>query len=77
MFLLSMGAGIENLLVALAAERLGSCWVGSTLFCQDAVRRVLDLPSALEPMGAIAVGRPAETPRDRPLRDLERFVLRR
>lgn len=77
MFLLSMGAGIENLLVALAAERLGSCWVGSTLFCQDAVRRVLDLPSALEPMGAIAVGRAAETPRDRPLRDVERFVLRR
>jgi coenzyme F420-0:L-glutamate ligase/coenzyme F420-1:gamma-L-glutamate ligase len=51
MFILSVGAAVENLLVSLAAEGLGSCWVGSTLFCQEVVREALDLPDDWKPMG--------------------------
>jgi coenzyme F420-0:L-glutamate ligase/coenzyme F420-1:gamma-L-glutamate ligase len=77
MFLVSMGAGVENLLVALAADGLGSAWVSSTMFCKDVTRRVLELADDWDPMGAIAVGYAAESPGFRPPRDVSSYLLSR
>jgi coenzyme F420-0:L-glutamate ligase/coenzyme F420-1:gamma-L-glutamate ligase len=76
MFLVSVGAAVENLLVALAVEGLGSCWVSSTLFCRDAAAGALGLPPGWEPMGAVGVGHPAAPAPDRPDRDPGQFMVR-
>jgi coenzyme F420-0:L-glutamate ligase/coenzyme F420-1:gamma-L-glutamate ligase len=75
MFVVAAGAGVQNFLVALAGERLGSAWVSSTMFCRDVVREVLGLPQEWDPMGAVAVGHAAAAPAERPPRDAGDFVV--
>jgi coenzyme F420-0:L-glutamate ligase/coenzyme F420-1:gamma-L-glutamate ligase len=75
MFVVAGGAAVQNLLVQLAVEGLGSAWVSSALFCPDVVREVLEVEG--EPLGVIAVGHALEPPKPRQDRDPRGYVVER
>jgi F420 biosynthesis protein FbiB-like protein len=58
MALLSLGAAVENLMLAAADAGYASCWVAAPIFCPDAARDALDLPEAWLPHAMVLVGRP-------------------
>jgi coenzyme F420-0:L-glutamate ligase/coenzyme F420-1:gamma-L-glutamate ligase len=68
MFTVAVGAAVQGLLVALATEGIGSCWIGSTIFAPEVTREVLGLAEDWSPLGAVAIGHPLEelTPRQAP-----------
>jgi coenzyme F420-0:L-glutamate ligase/coenzyme F420-1:gamma-L-glutamate ligase len=76
MFLLSGGAAIQNLLLALHARGLASCWISSTLFCQDETRAVLDADDDWYALGTVACGPMPEAgaTRPRPPLDLAELI---
>jgi coenzyme F420-0:L-glutamate ligase/coenzyme F420-1:gamma-L-glutamate ligase len=77
MFVVATGAAVQSLLIALAAEELGSCWVSSTIFCPAASAAALGVPAHWQAMGAVAVGVPAEPAGPRPPLDPTDYVTHR
>lgn len=78
LFLAAGAAGVQNALIALAVDGVGSAWVSSTMFCPDTVRESLDLPGSWVPLGAIAIGYPLSPPDARySISDLSDYLYRR
>ena len=65
MFVAAGGAAVQNLMVALAAQGVGSCWISSSLFAPDVAARALDLEPSWQALGCVAAGyaREIQTPR--------------
>jgi coenzyme F420-0:L-glutamate ligase/coenzyme F420-1:gamma-L-glutamate ligase len=74
LFLVAAGAAVQNMLISLSSQGLGSAWISSTMFCPDTVRELLDLPASWQPLGGIAVGYPVATPPPRPPRTADQFI---
>lgn len=79
MFMLSGGAAIQNLLLALSAQGLASCWISSSIFCREEAREALGMGASWSALGTIACGPMPEggPPVPRPPIDLETLMDRR
>ncbi len=55
-----VSASIQNMMLLVHKEGLGTCWVGA--FDENAVIKILNLPKNLRPIAIIPVGYPAEKP---------------
>jgi F420 biosynthesis protein FbiB-like protein len=75
MMVQSVAAAIQNLLLALHARGLASCWLCAPLFCPEVVKGVLGLPRYVEPQALIIVGRPGEAPSPPPRRPLSQLAF--
>jgi len=58
----SLGAALQNMLLAAHAKGLGACWFSAPGFCKETVRKMLKIPDEIEPEALIAMGYPAEKP---------------
>ena len=71
----STAMAVQNLLLAAHAAGLAACWMCGPLFCQDAVRSVLNLGSDWQPQAIVTLGFPASLGKPyarRPLSDVVR-----
>jgi len=73
MDLLSLGAALENLLLAAHGQGLGACAIGS--FHIPSVRSIVSLPQHLEPKLLVALGHPASQPDPPSLRPLNEICF--
>jgi F420 biosynthesis protein FbiB-like protein len=78
MALLSLGAAVENLMVAAPEHGLASCWVAAPIFCPEAARDALSLPAEWLPHAMVVLGHPDPAYGGRvrpevPLEDLRAF----
>ena len=79
MALLSLGAAVENLMLAAAAVELASCWVAAPIFCPEAARDAIHLDEHWLPHALVMVGHPdaSYVGRPRPPIPLEDLRARR
>jgi coenzyme F420-0:L-glutamate ligase/coenzyme F420-1:gamma-L-glutamate ligase len=72
----SLGAALQNALLAAYAIGLDTGWMCAPLFSPDTVRAALNLDARLIPHALIAVGYKAAEPKRRPHRPIDELIVR-
>jgi F420 biosynthesis protein FbiB-like protein len=72
----SLGAAVQNMLLAAYQFGIDGGWMCAPLFCPDVVRDALDLPSNHIPHALIPLGHAAADPKRRPRRPLSDLITR-
>ena len=74
MFVAAGGAAVQNLMVALAAQSVGSCWISSSVFAPEVAARALGLDAQWHALGCVAAGYASEPPAARRTVDSQGFL---
>ncbi len=77
MALESLGAALQNFMLAAAEEGFGSCWVAAPIFAPEEARDALGLASDWIPQALLVAGLPdpAYEPRRRPELDFDSLIV--
>lgn len=75
LFIVAGGAAVQNLMIRLAAEGIGTAWISSTMFAPQIVREHFALGPRAIPLGAVALGHPARPAKDRPARKAADYLI--
>jgi len=70
----SLGAAIQNMLLAAHTKGLGACWFCAPIFCKDAVKEALHISGDIEPQALIALGYAGERPSTPPRKPLQSYA---
>ena len=70
----SLGAALQNIMLAAHARGLASCWMCAPVFCPEVVRDALGLPAELIPHALLTMGYGAKPPPQRERPSLEEIV---
>lgn len=73
----SLGAALQNIMLAAHANGLASCWMCAPVFCSDVVRDALGLAPELIPHAIVTIGYPARPPRARARPSVDQIVALR
>jgi F420 biosynthesis protein FbiB-like protein len=75
----SVGAAMQNMMLAAHAHGLASYWISAPLFAADAVRDALDLPAEFVAQAFIVLGYPAAgaAPKPRPAANVSKLIVER
>jgi nitroreductase len=72
----SVGACIQNMLLAVEALDLGAVWLGQILKQKENVNRILDVGDEYDLMAVLAIGHPAHHKQKSTRKDLDGFILK-
>lgn len=68
--LLSIGAAVQNLLLAVHEKGYGACWMNEPAVAGEEINRILEIPVENRFISLIPVGFPAYIPRNKTMKDM-------
>lgn len=73
--LMAIGAAIQNILIYLESQNIGSCWLGEIMNQSDQVEEELKAPAYLEFVAAVAVGVPEDKGKIKERKSLSGLII--
>jgi nitroreductase len=75
--ILSIGAAVQNLLLAVHEKGYGACWMNEPSVAGDEINSILGVPKNERFMSLIPIGKPAYIPREKNMKELsEVFTIK-
>lgn len=67
--LLSIGAAVQNLLLAVHEKGYGACWMNEPAIAGKEINKILNIPETHQFISLVPIGFPAYTPREKRMKD--------